>query len=462
MPLPEQEQEAQPDFSTHPDYRQLFDTLVAGGQSREQANLLLANLWHRRANINAPQQQVAPQLHEPQQQQHLGDEVPQQGHVDQNEPEQPNQLQLPPQPPIRDHEEQLGAQHQDHRQAQAPHPFPPGAPPVPQDLPPLPNDDQDWFTPDKADKRAPQLPPIDLDAESLTMSLQRPTTYAIEKFRKFEYVPLWYFTEQGCQTADKDKASNEDLWDVTKTSDNRLSLRTAAANRPSPNALSDEQLTWEQFMDANHLLCRWLIPAGWPEGYAKILSSFFWQIENHEDKGIAEGKETLLLYQARARKAWHEELKAGHFFNLAKLNEKKMNAYRKEVDAKHNVIVRKALNPSFTPPRHTILLSWMTGTLLELALVFVPVHAFTLTHAFVLCTCLRARPHLCALHMPLNLHHSMCRFMPLRSHPSDAFCLLCSLSPPCLFQTSGHGFARHPYTGHFTKPCRQGEASTGT
>jgi hypothetical protein len=41
----------------------------------------------------------------------------------------------------------------------------------------------------------------------------------------------------------------------------------------------------------------------------------------------------------------------------------------------------------------------MTGTLLELALVFVPVHAFTLTHAFVLCTCLRARPHLCALHM---------------------------------------------------------------
>jgi hypothetical protein len=64
MPLPEQEQEAQPDFSTHPDYRQLFDTLVAGGQSREQANLLLANLWHRRANINAPQQQVAPQLHE--------------------------------------------------------------------------------------------------------------------------------------------------------------------------------------------------------------------------------------------------------------------------------------------------------------------------------------------------------------------------------------------------------------
>jgi hypothetical protein len=175
------------------------------------------------------------------------------------------------------------------------------------------------------------------------MTLQRPRAYAIEKFRKFEYVPLWYFKEQGCQAADRDKASKDDLRDVTKTSDNRLSLRTAASNHPSSNALSDEQLTWEQFMDANHLLCRWLVPAGWPEGYARILSSFFWQIENHDDKSIAKGKETLLLYQARARKAWHDELKAGHFFNLAKLDGKKMNLYRKEIDDKHNAVVRKAV-----------------------------------------------------------------------------------------------------------------------
>jgi hypothetical protein len=26
------------------------------------------------------------------------------------------------------------------------------------------------------------------------MSLQHPTAYAIERLRKFEYVPLWYFT----------------------------------------------------------------------------------------------------------------------------------------------------------------------------------------------------------------------------------------------------------------------------
>jgi hypothetical protein len=97
---------------------------------------------------------------------------------------------------------------------------------------------------------------------------------------------------------------------------------TAAANRPSPNALSDEQLTWEQFMDANHLLCRWLIPAGWTEGYAKVLTPSSGRSRTTRTKGIAEGKENLLLYQTRACKAWHDALKADHFFNLAKLNDK--------------------------------------------------------------------------------------------------------------------------------------------
>ena len=401
MPLPEPGQEAPPDFATHPHYQHLFDTLVAGGQNREQASLLLANLWRQRANVDAPQQHGEPQPPEPQH-----DPVvlgPQQGQADQIAPEQPNQAQFPhepqrpPQPPIRNHEGQQRGQHRDHQQGQDPHPPEPRVPPIYQEAPALPANDQDLFAPDTADKRGPQLPPIDLEAKSLTMSLQRPTTYAVEKFRKFEYVPLWYFSEQGCQAADRDKASNEDLWDVTKTSDNCLSLCTAATNRPSPNALTDEQLTWEQFMDASHLLGRWLIPAGWPEGYARVLSSFFWQIENHEDKSIPEGKETLLLYQSRTRKAWHEELKAGHFFNLAKLDEKKMNTYRKEIDAKHNAAVRKAVctlntHPELVtdnslplpPPRspslcHTACHSFlpMTGTLSEPALLLVPVHMLT-------------------------------------------------------------------------------------
>jgi hypothetical protein len=51
----------------------------------------------------------------------------------------------------------------------------------------------------------------------------------------------------------------------------------------------------------------------------------------------------LLLYQVRVRKAWHNELKAEHFFNLTRLSEKKINSFRKEVDAKQNIILCKAV-----------------------------------------------------------------------------------------------------------------------
>jgi hypothetical protein len=97
-------------------------------------------------------------------------------------------------------------------------------------------------------------------------------------------------------------------------------------------------------MDTNHLFGRWLILADWPADYTKVLLSFFWQIENHDDITIDEGKETLLLYQAHACKVWHDELKVGHFFNLAKLNDKKLIAYCKEIDAKHNAIVCKVVS----------------------------------------------------------------------------------------------------------------------
>ena len=334
MPLNQPGQEAPPDFSTHPNYQRIFCNMTDLGQDRDLTTALLLELWRTRAGQEVPQAEPQPQL--------PGGDAPQHGQADQDEHLQPPQDQPPPdlqlhEPPFGDPEEHP-AQHP--HQAQGPLIPPPGAPPAP---PPVPADDQDWLVPDRADRRAPQLPVADLNAKSMTDSLQRPSTYAIEKLSKFEYVPLWYFTLEGRRTANRDRTSTEDIWDVTKTSDNRLAFRTASSNRPSPNALSDEELNWEQFMDGSHLFCRWLAPLEWPQIYAKVLSSFFWQIENHEEMDIDRGKETLLLYQARQRWAWHDELKANHFFNLSNLNNNKMNLFCREVDARHYAAHRQTV-----------------------------------------------------------------------------------------------------------------------
>jgi hypothetical protein len=326
--MPPAEQEENPDFENHPVYSTLFQTLITSGQSREQATQIILEVSQRAARENERLQQAAQQPLLPQQPpQQPGDNAQPREH---NQPGQQGQEQ--PQLPDQQGEQGLP-------------PFQPRDP-EPQGLLFFPN--QDGAARDNANKGAPQLPPIDMKAKSIITSLLRPSTFALEKFRKYEYVPLWYFTEQGCQSADKEREFSEDIWDFTRTSDDRIALRAATANRPSSYALSDEQLTWEQFMEANRLFCRWLIPGGWPENYAKLLINFFWQIESDERKTVPRGKDTLLLYQARIRKAWHDELKMKRFFNLVEIDEQKMNVYRQEVDGKYNDAYHKAVSHSTT------------------------------------------------------------------------------------------------------------------
>jgi hypothetical protein len=177
----------------------------------------------------------------------------------------------------------------------------------------------------------PQLPPIIPGSKSLTAFLIRVSASALEKLRKFEYVPLWYFTEQGYRAADEGRSGDDDLLVLTGTEDNSLALRPA--NRPSPDALEDHQLTWEQFVDCKTHFLRWLLPSNWPLDYCKLLATFFFRIANHDLEGISGGKDTLLLYQARMRRTWHEELKVGHCFDISEIDEKFLERCHREVMA---------------------------------------------------------------------------------------------------------------------------------
>lgn len=157
----------------------------------------------------------------------------------------------------------------------------------------------------------PRLPPIVPGSKSLTAFLPRLSAFALEKLRKFEYVPLWYFTKQGQRVADEDRSGDDDSLVLTRIEDNSLALRPA--NCPSPDALEDHQLTWEQLLDCHIFFLKWLQASNWPLDYCKLLATFF-RIVDHDSEGISDGKETLLLYQARMRRIWHQEIKLGPLF----------------------------------------------------------------------------------------------------------------------------------------------------
>jgi hypothetical protein len=111
-----------------------------------------------------------------------------------------------------------------------------------------------------------------------------------------------------------------------------------------------------------------------------------------------------------------------------------MNAYRKEVDAKHNATVRKA----------------MTGMPLETALLPVPFHAYARASCSYLCA-----PRTCRLICTTQCAGSCLRtYIPLVSRPYHPPSLL------RLIQILGHDLAGpclSPSCRHRLKPCEQGK-----
>jgi len=81
MPLVDLAQEEHQGFENHPVYQQLFQALVASGQTRDQAAQVLADVQLRDTHENACQQQPPLQPGQPQQQ--PDDNAPQQEQAEQ-------------------------------------------------------------------------------------------------------------------------------------------------------------------------------------------------------------------------------------------------------------------------------------------------------------------------------------------------------------------------------------------
>ncbi len=87
MPLPELEHKDRPDFAAHPEYQQFFNFLVTSSQTRDQAIVLLTDIWCQKVANEAQRQHGVPP--EPEQQQHPGDQPLQPEQADQDQPDQP-------------------------------------------------------------------------------------------------------------------------------------------------------------------------------------------------------------------------------------------------------------------------------------------------------------------------------------------------------------------------------------
>jgi hypothetical protein len=260
----------------------------------------------------------------------------------------------------------------------------------------------------EADKKKPKINDFDEDAMIDDFLMPRPSSYALRRLEDFEYVELYYFTQEGCIDAlENQHTLSEDTFGITKQ-DNMVQLRSISSLKASKHVIQDSELSWRQMTMGKTTLLANMPNANWPAKHVNALTQFFLQLEMHPFRSRPHGERILILYQARARRDWHDKLKLKQAFNIAHINAGLLRSISdevwdhvrsvevKEVSRFHRLVFffRLANNlvslslHLFSHPLHTILL-----------------HAQRTSHNAQCTTCNLSPP--CTMHnaQPLPLHH---------------------------------------------------------
>ena len=170
----------------------------------------------------------------------------------------------------------------------------------------------------EADKKKPKLNLIDQNHYVKKFIVMRPATYALNKLSNLEYIKLDYFTPKGCReaAADSNKSVSQDTLTFTQVG-NSFAIQPMAALRPLKHIRSDEDLSWEEMMDAKNVMLHFMAKSQmWQDEHATALATFYINLNCHQWKDQKNGKLTLLLYRSCVHWEWFNVLKHNEGFNI--------------------------------------------------------------------------------------------------------------------------------------------------
>jgi hypothetical protein len=151
----------------------------------------------------------------------------------------------------------------------------------------------------KDKEKKPKVVKWDENSQVGNAIIDRPSQYAIHRLKSFEYIPLWYFCQEGCRDATEDvAATGSEALGLTKTVSG-LAFLLAAVGRLSKRALQDHELTWSQFDLAYTSFITHIQTYKWPEHYADALINFFGNLVTHPLRREDQGHKVLLLYASQ-------------------------------------------------------------------------------------------------------------------------------------------------------------------
>ncbi|EPQ50081.1 hypothetical protein GLOTRDRAFT_25457, partial [Gloeophyllum trabeum ATCC 11539] len=185
------------------------------------------------------------------------------------------------------------------------------------------------------DRKKPALAPFDPDLAAPDHLRPRPSAFAIHKLENFEYVELWYFTQDRCLDALSSSHSTGDHTFGLASEEDVLALRPIAAYKPSKAVVADDKLSWRQMEMGFSSMLTEMEATQWSEAHRTALANFYWNLTNHPYRTRPYGETALITYQARVRRHWHDSLKQGKGYNISGVNNNLLSSINDEVWDKH-------------------------------------------------------------------------------------------------------------------------------
>ena len=161
--------------------------------------------------------------------------------------------------------------------------------------------------------------------------MPQPSQFAIGKLKSFNFVELWYFTDEGCHEAqDSSRAQSDDAYGLTKI-DDLVALKPVASFKALRDVVPDADLTWRQLNVSKNAMLWYLEVCGWPPKHIQYFALFYFNLEVDPMRSQPHGEKVLTIYQAKVKRQWHDDLARGEGFNIAQINQKPLSAVAEEV-----------------------------------------------------------------------------------------------------------------------------------
>ena len=185
----------------------------------------------------------------------------------------------------------------------------------------------------ETEKKKPKFNDFDPNSQIPNFIKPRPAQYALNKISALEYVELDYFSLRGCREATADHSSaDQDTFSLAQVN-GFVSIRSTTGQRASRNVRNDEELSWEEMLQAKNIMLDFIADSkAWPTRHAEALAGFFIALEMHPRTLQPNGKQALLLYQSKARREWYTALKRDEGFNIETISEELLRSFAEIVN----------------------------------------------------------------------------------------------------------------------------------